>query len=47
MNMSETEQFKPSTTAERNPSGLQILSHNSFTDSIGYLHVVGEVENNN
>jgi hypothetical protein len=25
---------------------LQILSHNSFTDSIGYLHVVGEVQNN-
>jgi hypothetical protein len=25
---------------------LQILSHNSFTDSIGYLHVVGEVKNN-
>ena len=27
-------------------SGLEILSHNSFTDSIGYLHVVGEVQNN-
>ena len=25
---------------------LQILSHNSFTDSVGYLHVVGEVQNN-
>ena len=34
-------------TAENSPNGLQILSHNSFTDSIGYLHVVGEVQNNN
>jgi len=31
---------------ENNPNGLQILSHNSFTDSIGYLHVVGEIKNN-
>jgi hypothetical protein len=22
------------------------LSHNSFTDSLGYLHVVGEIKNN-
>jgi hypothetical protein len=25
---------------------LQILSHNSFTDILGFLHVVGEVKNN-
>jgi hypothetical protein len=25
---------------------VQILSHNSYTDSVGYFHVVGEVENN-
>jgi len=31
---------------ENNLNGLQILSHNSFTDSIGYLHVVGEIKNN-
>ena len=31
---------------ENNLNGLQILSHNSFTDSIGYLHVAGEIKNN-
>jgi hypothetical protein len=31
---------------ENNLNGLQILSHKSFTDSIGYLHVVGEIKNN-
>jgi len=31
---------------ENNLDGLQILSHNTFTDSIGYLHVVGEIKNN-
>jgi len=31
---------------ENNLNGLQILSHNSFTDSIGYLHIVGEIKNN-
>ena len=31
---------------ENNLNGLQILSYNSFTDSIGYLHVVGEIKNN-
>ena len=31
---------------ENNLNGLQILSYNSFTDSIGYLHVVGEMKNN-
>jgi hypothetical protein len=31
---------------ENNLNGLQILSHNSFTDSLGYLHVVGEIKNN-
>lgn len=30
---------------ENNLNGLQILSHNSFTDSIGYFHVVGERNN--
>ena len=25
---------------------VTILSHNSYTDSVGYFHVVGEVENN-
>ena len=41
----KTEQNKPISKIESNPQGLQILSHNSFTDSIGYLHVVGEVKN--
>jgi len=31
---------------ENNLNGLQILSYNSFTDSIGNLHVVGEIKNN-
>lgn len=31
---------------ENNLNGLQILSYSSFTDSIGYLHVVGEIKNN-
>jgi hypothetical protein len=31
---------------ENNLNGLQILRHKSFTDSIGYLHVVGEIKNN-
>jgi hypothetical protein len=46
MNGSEMEQSNPSLPLESNPSGLQILSHNSFTDSIGTMHVVGEVQNN-
>ena len=29
-----------------NKSSITILSHNSFVDSVGYFHVVGEVENN-
>jgi hypothetical protein len=29
-----------------NKSSITILSHNSYVDSIGYFHVVGEVENN-
>ena len=37
---------KPISLFQSNPNGLQILSHNSFTDSVGYLHVVGEVQNN-
>lgn len=27
------------------PIGLEILSHSSYIDSIGYMHIVGEVEN--
>lgn len=54
MNMNGTGQTKPSSMFQTNassvlesdPTGLQILSHNSFTDSVGYLHVVGEVQNN-
>lgn len=51
MNMNKIEQIKteqtnPSSMLESSPSGLQILSHNSFTDSAGILHVVGEVQNN-
>ncbi|MDP9305772.1 MAG: DUF3426 domain-containing protein [Thermoproteota archaeon] len=46
MNMNETEESKPNTTVNNNPSGLEILSHNSFSDSLGYLHVVGEIKNN-
>ena len=46
MNMNETQESKPNTTVNNNPSGLEILSHNSFADSLGYLHVVGEIKNN-
>ena len=46
MGTNRTEESKPETTIENNLNGLQILSHNSFTDSIGYLHVVGEIKNN-
>jgi hypothetical protein len=46
MNASEMEQSKPNLMLESNPTALQILSHNSFTDSIGYFHVVGEIKNN-
>lgn len=28
-----------------NKSSITILSHNSYVDSVGYFHVVGEVEN--
>jgi hypothetical protein len=32
---------------ERSQSGtLKILGMNSFTDTAGYLHIVGEIENN-
>jgi hypothetical protein len=27
------------------PMGLEILSHSSYVDAVGYMHVVGEVEN--
>jgi hypothetical protein len=46
MNMSESEQLKPSVVWENTANRLQILSHNSFTDSVGYMHVVGEIKNN-
>ncbi|MDW0163809.1 MAG: FxLYD domain-containing protein [Nitrososphaeraceae archaeon] len=46
MVLSKNRKSKPSSLLESNPNGLQILSHNSFTDSVGYLHVVGEVQNN-
>ncbi len=46
MNKNQTEESIPETSIDNNPNGLQILSHNSFTDSIGYLHVVGEIKNN-
>jgi hypothetical protein len=46
MNASEMEQSEPSLMLETSPNGLEILSHNSFTDSIVYMHVVGEVMNN-
>ena len=53
MKMNGTEQSKteqtqtnPGSISESNLEGLQILSHNSFTDSVGVLHVVGEVQNN-
>jgi hypothetical protein len=45
LNVNETE-TEPSSMLESSPNELQILSHNSFTDSIGSLHVVGEVQNN-
>ena len=40
----ETEQMIPN--VQNNLNTPQILSHNSFTDSIGGYHVVGEVQNN-
>jgi hypothetical protein len=40
-----TEQVIPENLQD-NLNTLQILSHNSFTDSIGGYHVVGEVQNN-
>lgn len=46
MTLNDTEELKSNTNTENNPNGLEILSHNSFTDSIDYLHVVGEVKNN-
>jgi len=42
----QSSQSRSSSISESNPKGLQVLSHNSFTDSIGTLHVVGEVQNN-
>jgi hypothetical protein len=46
MNMNETGESIPETSIDNNLHGLQILSHNSFTDSAGYMHVVGEIKNN-
>jgi hypothetical protein len=45
LNVNETE-TQPSSMLESSPNELQILSHSSFTDSIGTMHVVGEVQNN-
>lgn len=28
------------------PEGLEILSHSSYIDTLGYMHIVGEVQNN-
>lgn len=46
INPNETEKSIPETSIDNNPSGLQILSHNSYIDSIGHFHVIGEVKNN-
>ena len=46
LNENETGQSNPSSMLESSSNELQILSDNSFTDSIGYMHVVGEVQNN-
>jgi hypothetical protein len=46
MNMNETGESIPETNIDNNLHGLQILSHNLFTDSAGYMHVVGEIKNN-
>lgn len=46
MNMNKTGQTKTNSALESSATGLQILSHNSFTDSLGYMHVVGEIRNN-
>lgn len=47
LNSSETvnSSILPSNTTAQDNS-FKILSSNDFIDSIGYLHVVGEVENN-
>jgi hypothetical protein len=34
------------TTAPASASGISVLRSSSFTDDIGYYHVVGEVKNN-
>jgi hypothetical protein len=46
MTASELEQSKHIQLSENTLNGLQILSHNSYTDSVGFMHVVGEVQNN-
>jgi hypothetical protein len=38
-------QPKPGSVSNNNNNTLKILSHNSFIDSAGHFHVVGEVEN--
>jgi Periplasmic copper-binding protein (NosD) len=38
-------QQKPGSVSNNSNNTLKILSHNSFIDSAGYFHVVGEVEN--
>jgi hypothetical protein len=39
-------QYGYSQTASAGASGISILSSSSFTDDIGYYHIVGEVKNN-
>jgi hypothetical protein len=39
-------QYGYSQTATVSASGISILSSSSFTDDLGYYHVVGEVKNN-
>jgi hypothetical protein len=46
MSTNETKGSMPEISIDNNPSGLQILSHNSFMDTLGYRHVVGEIKNN-
>jgi hypothetical protein len=37
---------RSATTKVVDPSQLQILSHRSYVDSLGWYHIVGEVQNN-
>jgi hypothetical protein len=46
MNLNETAQLEENTNSDYSREGIQILTHNSFTDAAGYFHVVGEIKNN-